>query len=112
MSMASISWRRGKQVTVYYTDKSSNKQRPLPRGQTKHLYGKPRDEVHKWVEDRERNNGYAQARADRTVLKEDDLLATLWKQYQLHQSKIKSRRPSTAKAETEIFEGDICAFFY
>lgn len=109
--MAYIHWRRGKQVTVYYYDKNTGKQIPLPRKQTKHLDGMPKDEVVKWVEDWERKHGKTVNRSERMHLREDDLLATLWRLYQTYRMKMKNRSEATAKTETENFEKHVVAFF-
>lgn len=109
--MASVTWRRNKEVTIYYWDNNSKKLVPLPRAQTKHLDGMPKDYVYKWVEDWEKEHGRTRARAERINLSEQDVLSVLWAQYQIHQMKRKKRRSSTAQDETEILEKYICPYF-
>lgn len=109
--MASVLWRRNKQVTVYYWDNKAQKLVPLPRDQTRHLDGKPKDFVHKWVADWEKAHGKLVSRVNRSTLKDDDILALLWKQYQGHQAKRKNRRERTAEKETDILHGHLVPFF-
>lgn len=104
-----MTWRRNKQVTIYYWNKG--RQVPLPRSQTKHLDGKPKDVVLKWVEDWEKQQGLTKAKINRMVLFETDLLSVLWKQYTQHQAKRRSRRLSTEKGELWILESHIVPFF-
>lgn len=109
--MAFPVWRRKKQVTVYYYDVERRRQVPLPRKQTKHLDGKSAEAVQAWIEDWERDHGKLRDRVERTNLKDYDKLALLWRQYQAHRGKVRSRRAQTALDETEIFETLICPFF-
>jgi len=111
MLVATIIWRRNKQVTVYYWDNNIGKQVALPRKETEHLDGLPRDIVLKWKHDWEKSHGKIKARSNRIHLKEKDVLSTLWRQYQLHREKIKNRRTSTAEKETGEFETYIVPFF-
>lgn len=109
--MASVQWRRNKQVTVYYYDNQLGKLTQVPREITKHLDGKPKDFVYKWVEDWEKKHGRLRARSERSTLSEDDLLFTLWTEYQADQKVISKRRDRTAEVETEIFFIHILPFF-
>lgn len=110
--MAFVNYRRkNKSVHVYYYDKSTAKLVQLPRSQTKHLDGKPADEVQAWVEKWEKEHGVAKERGTREVLKDDDKLLALWRQYQSHRMATRKRRTGTASKEGLLFERDIVSFF-
>jgi integrase len=111
--MATVQWRRNKQVTVYYWDNQAQKLTPLPRDKTRHLDGKPKDVVYRWVEDWERTNGRLRDRVQRTNLAEDDPLAVLWKLYQDFKNSDSDtpRRASTVAEESATFHRHIVPFF-
>jgi integrase len=111
LNMASILWRREKQVTVYYFDANKGRSVQLPRKETKHLDGLPPEQVRKWVDDWERAHGRTRDRSERVTLAEDDRLSRLWNQYQKEKMRTGHRRPSTEAKETEYFEKHICPFF-
>lgn len=111
-AMAFALLRRAKKlVHVYYHDRSTGKLVQLPRSQTKHLDGKPQDEINAWVEKWERSHGMAKERANREILRNEDRLLALWKQYQSHRMNTRNRRERTAEKEAVLFENDIASFF-
>jgi integrase len=110
--MAFVQWRRNKKkVYVYYVDPSTGRQVQLPREQTKHLDGQPADAVFAWVEQWEREHGLTRARAERTVLKDDDLLAKLWARYRKARMRDNPRRARTERNEEDFFLNHIVPFF-
>ena len=110
--MAFVHFRRARKlVHIYYHDRSTGKLVQLPRTQTKHLDGKPTDEVYAWVEKWEKEHGMSKDRAARENLSEDDQLLVLWKQYQSNRMSTRKRRPRTAHKESQVFEADIVSFF-
>jgi integrase len=110
--MAFPQWRRDKKkVYVYYVDPATGKQVQLPRKLTAHLDGRPPDAVFAWVEQWERDHGRPRARAERTILKDGDLLDGLWKQYQKGRRSSSPRRPRTERNETDFFLKHIVPFF-
>lgn len=110
--MAFIHYRRGGQkVYVYFHDKSTDGLVQVPRDQTKHLDGKPREEAEAWVRRWEAKHGQITNRAARIHVHEDDQLMRLWTRYQAHRAKTSRRREGTAQAETDVFLGHIAPFF-
>lgn len=100
-----------KGVYIKYFDINTYSEQWIPRKLIKHLDGKPADEVTAWIETWEAKHGKARDRSERIHLKEDDRLASLWKQYQGHRNATRKRRGSTADTETSIFERHIVPFF-
>lgn len=110
--MAHVVWRRNsKKVYIYYYDRHAKKLVQLPREKTKHLDTETPDQVLKWVEDWEQDNGLAKARIESITLGADDKLKVLWDHYQENRMALRKRRLSTQNRETELLEHFIAPFF-
>lgn len=109
--MASIVWRRGSKVYVYYYDKRTGKNAQVDREKTKHWDGRPRDEVLQEVTTWATGEGYASHRISRVSLSPEDDLQKWWSTYQVTRKSMKDRRPVTERDENRVFEGYIVPFF-
>lgn len=98
-------------IYVYYHDRASGRLKQLARKLTKHLDGKPMEEVQAWLEAWERKHGLARDRSERMNLAPGDKLQALWDQYQTHRKSTRKRRDGTAEEETAIFERQILPYF-